>query len=256
MENANLLEMSFTDLLDIYTTRCEELGKEPDDSHKTKEALIEAINKLSTDEGNDTPEGGQGVGSTTEGNGDKQQKYNSSGKRGPNQGIGAFAKEQIALGKTNQDVLNMIADKFPSARTSMSCIAYYRNAIKKGGSAKGSGGAIGDPAALRAKAAELLARADELEKQMKDNLLKGDIESKIREEVEARIRQEVEAKYAEIRKQMEADKQNMNEATTPPDMTGLKIEGTATVTEGADQAQPTEAQQAADDTTPASSQPA
>ena len=211
METANLQEMSFTDLLDIYTTRCEELGKEPDDAHKTKEALIEAINGL---QGNN-----EEAGTTETGNGDtsdKKQKYNSSGKRGPNQGIGAFAKEQIAQGKTNQEVLNMISEQFPTARTSMSCIAYYRNAIKKGNGGGGGGrGATGDPAALRAKAAELIAKAEELEKRQKEEGMKGDIEAKIREEVEARIRAEVEAKYAEVRKQMEADKQNLEEATTP-----------------------------------------
>jgi hypothetical protein len=207
-DTANLQEMEFTDLLDIYTTRCEELGKEPDDAHKSKEALIEAINALQG--------GGEqgGEAGDTESS-DKQQKYNSSGKRGPNQGIGAFAKEQIIQGRTNQEVLNMIATQFPTARTSMSCIAYYRNALKKG-NGTGTGKASGDPAALRAKAAELIARAEELEKQMKEGALKGDIEAKIREEVEARIRAEVEAKYAEIKAQMEADKKNLEEATTTP----------------------------------------
>jgi hypothetical protein len=207
---ANLQTMEFTDLLDIYTTRCEELGKEPDDAHKTKEALIEAINAL---QGGEQQEGGDTSGEPS----DKQQKYNSSGKRGPNQGIGAFAKEQIALGKTNQEVLSMIETQFPTARTSMSCIAYYRNAIKKG-NGTGTGKASGDPAALRAKAAELIAKAEEIEKQQKEGALKGDIEAKIREEVEARIRAEVEAKYAEVKAQMEAQKaadaQNMQEATT------------------------------------------
>jgi hypothetical protein len=214
---ANLQEMEFTDLLDIYTTRCEELGKEPDDAHKTKEALIEAINKLS----GDTNEGTDGASDSSSEATDKQQKYNSSGKRGPNQGIGAFAKEQIVQGKSNTEVLDMIAKQFPTARTSMSCIAYYRNALKKGPAVKG--GVSGDPTALRAKAAELLAKADEVEKQMREGALKGGIEAKIREEVEARIRAEVEAKYAEIKKQMEeqaaADKQNLTEATTAPEGT-------------------------------------
>jgi len=212
METANLQEMSFTDLLDIYTTRCEELGKEPDDAHKTKESLIEAINGL---QGNGEDTSGQDTGNAD--SSDKKQKYNSSGKRGPNQGIGAFAKEQIVQGKTNQEVLNMINEQFPTARTSMSCIAYYRNAIKKGNGGGGGGKTSGDPAALRAKAAELIAKAEELEKKQREEGVKGDIESKIRAEVEERIRAEVEAKYAEVRKQMEADAKNMEEATTPPD---------------------------------------
>jgi hypothetical protein len=36
MEQINLQDMSFTDLMDIYTTRCEELGQAPDDTFKTK----------------------------------------------------------------------------------------------------------------------------------------------------------------------------------------------------------------------------
>jgi len=78
-------------------------------------------------------------------------------------------------------VLSLIETQFPTARTSMSCIAYYRNALKKGPAVKG--GVSGDPAALRAKAAQLLAQADEVEKQM-------------------------EAQKA-------ADAQNLEEATTP-----------------------------------------
>ena len=60
------------------------------------------------------------------------QKYNSSGKRGPTQGVGSFAKEQIALGKTNAEVLEAVKTQFPTAKTTTSCIAYYRTAMKKG----------------------------------------------------------------------------------------------------------------------------
>ena len=80
------------------------------------------------------------------------QKYNSSGKRGPTQGVGAFAKEQIALGKTNAEVLEAVKTQFPTAKTTTSCIAYYRTAMKKGSTGP-------SPEELEAKASEMLAKA-------------------------------------------------------------------------------------------------
>jgi hypothetical protein len=87
------------------------------------------------------------------------QKYNSAGKRGPNQGVGAFAKEQIVAGKTNAEVLAMIKEKFPAAKTTTSCIAYYRTALKKGPTGKPAP----TPEELRAKAQALLDEATKAE---------------------------------------------------------------------------------------------
>ena len=53
-------------------------------------------------------------------------KYASTDKRGPNQGVGAFCKELIVEGKTNAEVLAAVAEKFPTAKTSKGCVAYYR----------------------------------------------------------------------------------------------------------------------------------
>lgn len=80
------------------------------------------------------------------------QKYNSSGRRGPTQGVGAFAKEQILAGKTNAEVLELVKAQFPTAKTTTSCIAYYRTALKKGTPGP-------TPEELEAKAAELTAKA-------------------------------------------------------------------------------------------------
>lgn len=80
------------------------------------------------------------------------QKYNSSGKRGPTQGVGAFAKEQIALGKTNAEVLEAVKTQFPTAKTTTSCIAYYRTAMKKGVAGP-------SPEELEAKAKALVEQA-------------------------------------------------------------------------------------------------
>lgn len=83
-------------------------------------------------------------------------KYNSSGLRGPNQGVGAFAKELILAGKNNADVLAAVRVKFPDAKTSTGCVAFYRTALKK------TPGGL-DPAKLRADAQKLLDQAASVE---------------------------------------------------------------------------------------------
>jgi hypothetical protein len=88
-------------------------------------------------------------------------KYDSTGKRGPNQGVGAFAKEQIIAGKSNSDALKAVLAKFPNAKTTTGCIAFYRTALTKG-----NGGA--DPAKLRADAQKLLDQAAAVEKARAD----------------------------------------------------------------------------------------
>lgn len=79
--------------------------------------------------------------------GDKS-KFNTVGKRGPNLGTGAYAKQRIRDGLDNKTILAEIREKFPEAQTSLSSIAFYRNAIKKEGLTR-------TPESLRAKAAAL-----------------------------------------------------------------------------------------------------
>jgi hypothetical protein len=83
-------------------------------------------------------------------------KYNSSGKRGPNQGVGAFVKALIAKGQDNATVLAAVKGQFPDAKTTTGCIAFYRNALAKAPVAKSS-------AVLREKAAALIAEADAID---------------------------------------------------------------------------------------------
>jgi hypothetical protein len=105
-----------------------------------------------------TPEGDQGPVSTTD------SKYSTVGKRGPTQGVGEYAKELLSGGMATGDVLNAVREKFPTAKTSASCIAYYKAALKNPLLGKRKGGAVAsDPAALRAKAAELMAQAQQAE---------------------------------------------------------------------------------------------
>lgn len=92
------------------------------------------------------------------------QKYNSAGKRGPNQGIGSFAKEQILNGHSNQEILEMIQAQFPTAKTTTSCIAFYRTALKKGtGGAAAATAKQASPTEMREQALKLMEDADALE---------------------------------------------------------------------------------------------
>jgi len=87
-----------------------------------------------------------------------KQKYNSSGKRGPNQGVGAFSKELILAGLSNADVLTQVIAKFPDAKTSKGCIAFYRTALSKSGKETGP-----TPEQLRKQAYEFIAKAAAVE---------------------------------------------------------------------------------------------
>lgn len=49
--------------------------------------------------------------------------------RGPIQGVGAFAKELILEGLDNKEVLKRVQEQFPTAKTSVSCISYYRSKL-------------------------------------------------------------------------------------------------------------------------------
>jgi hypothetical protein len=49
------------------------------------------------------------------------------------QGIGAFCKEQLMTGKTNQEVFGLVKQQFPNASTTIGCVAWYRAAMKKAG---------------------------------------------------------------------------------------------------------------------------
>lgn len=53
--------------------------------------------------------------------------------RGPKQGVGAFAKEQLLAGNTTKETLALVLAKFPSAMTTLGCISYYRTKLVKEG---------------------------------------------------------------------------------------------------------------------------
>lgn len=82
--------------------------------------------------------------------------------RGPNQGVGAFCKELIAAGKTNAEILAAVGVKFAgTAKTTASCIAFYRNALKGGAASRPRGGKVNIEALeeKQRKLAETIAQA-------------------------------------------------------------------------------------------------
>lgn len=48
-------------------------------------------------------------------------------------GIGAKCRELIKLGKTNQEILDTIKAEFPSAKTTVACVAWYKADMRKKG---------------------------------------------------------------------------------------------------------------------------
>jgi hypothetical protein len=161
---SNLKGKSMSELIHMYNELATKLGGPNVTEFKNLAAARAAVetleNKMSNPQAESTTTTEAGV--TTHEAAVKvagDQKYNSSGKRGPNQGVGAFAKEQIVAGKTNAEVLAMVKEKFPDAKTSTSCIAYYRTALKKGPAGK----VAPTPEELRAKAKALLDEAAKTE---------------------------------------------------------------------------------------------
>jgi len=156
-----------SELIARHNLLAAQLGVAEETSFKSLKVARAAVTNLenkmnqatnTTDTNTDPVDGMTDVGATApEADKGDRQKYNSSGKRGPNQGIGAYAKERIQAGKTNAEIIAEIQSNFPGAKTTPSCIAYYRTALKKGP-------ARPDPAQLRVKAAELVAQAEAAEK--------------------------------------------------------------------------------------------
>ena len=166
---SDLKKLGMTELIKLHNELAEQLGVATESSFKSLGAARTAIINLeskklamntTTAETTESPLG------TTEANvnpdatpaakDNTDQKYNSSGKRGPNQGVGAFAKEMILAGKSNAEALAAVLAKFPDAKTTTGCIAFYRTALSKQ-----PGGM--DPEKLRADAQKLLDQAATIE---------------------------------------------------------------------------------------------
>jgi hypothetical protein len=159
---SDLKKLGMTELIALHNDLAEKLGVSTETSFKSLGAARAAIStlesKMNQATHNDPVDGMTDIPAADAApvSAEDRSKYNSSGKRGPNQGVGAFAKDQIAAGKTNAEVLAMVKSQFPDAKTTTGCIAFYRTAMAKGPQGK-------SPETLRAEAQALLAKADAVE---------------------------------------------------------------------------------------------
>lgn len=155
---SELKKMSMSELIARYNAVAASKGIAPVTEFKNLAAARTAVQHL--EEGKIMTE----TVTTTEGQEatvTDNSKYSSTGKRGPNQGVGEFAKNLIREGKTNAEVLAAVKERFEGAKTTMGCIAYYRAAVKNPNMGK-KGGKSAEQ--LRAEAAEAIAKAEALEK--------------------------------------------------------------------------------------------
>ena len=59
----------------------------------------------------------------------REVRGHAASNRGP-AGVGAFIKEKITEGLTNQEIIDEVAAKFPENFTNTNCVNWYRNALK------------------------------------------------------------------------------------------------------------------------------
>jgi hypothetical protein len=161
--------MSMSQLIEEHNKLAQIAGVPQESEFKNLAAARTAITNLEM-KMTEAVEGGNAAEAQTITEGDvasvstTDSKYSTVGKRGPTQGVGEFAKDLLSKGMATGDVLNAVRTQFPTAKTSASCIAYYKAALKNPLLGKRKGGAVAsDPAALRAKAAELMAQAQQAE---------------------------------------------------------------------------------------------
>lgn len=106
----------------------------------TKEEIVEAYNKIATEQGKPTVETFASIGEARKAYNvlTKPAKEEKPAKtpvdpetlgRGPVQGVGKFAKELLLSGMANKDVLAKVKEQFPSAKTSSACIGFYRTKL-------------------------------------------------------------------------------------------------------------------------------
>ena len=134
----DLKTLGMTELIALHNDMAEKLGLSTETSFKSLAAARGAISVLEAkmNQATATTETTIETALATDGEAiapaADMSKYSSTGKRGPNQGVGAYAKELIVAGKSNIDALNLVKARFPDAKTTTGCIAFYRTALAKG----------------------------------------------------------------------------------------------------------------------------
>ena len=76
--------------------------------------------------------------------------------------IGNYARAQILLGKTNQEILEAIQKQFPAAKTTPACVAWYKSDMRKHGLIEKKA-AINKKLTVEEQKAALLAQLSALE---------------------------------------------------------------------------------------------
>jgi hypothetical protein len=118
-----LEEMTMEEVINHHNEIATELGKPTVDSFKSLKAARAAVEKL-----------------TKPAAAPKAKKEPADPEvtgRGPVQGVGAFAKTLLLEGLTNKEVLDKTLEQFPNAKTSISCISYYRSKLVADGKLAG-----------------------------------------------------------------------------------------------------------------------
>lgn len=113
----NLNEMTMEEVVEAHNELATKLNKPTVDTFKSLAAARSAYTKLTkakTKEPAVTKE---------------PKELDPNSPRGPVQGVGAFAKALILEGGTNKDVHAAVMEQFPTAKTSVACIAYYRSKL-------------------------------------------------------------------------------------------------------------------------------
>jgi hypothetical protein len=109
-----LNEMTMEELVEHHNQIATELSKPTVDTFKSLRAARAAVKKLTK------PVAQKAV---------KEPVDPEKLGRGPVQGIGAFAKALLLEGGSNKDVHAAVMAQFPSAKTTVACIAYYRSKL-------------------------------------------------------------------------------------------------------------------------------
>jgi hypothetical protein len=203
--------LTMSQLIEAYNKLADEKGVAHETEFKNLAAARAAITSLESKMTDGTtavmadPEAATGAAEGTEGAvSTTDSKYSTVGKRGPTQGVGEFAKQLLAGGMATGDVLTKVREQFPTAKTSASCIAYYKAALKNPNLGKRKGGVASDPTALRAKAAELMAAAQAAEAANAEAAVKAAAEAVAKAEVAKKAAEAALAAQAALKEQQAA----------------------------------------------------
>lgn len=111
MMEKSIEEMTMDEVMEQYNNLASSMGKPTVNAFKSLKAARAALVKLQTPP--------------------VQPKAANTGSetRGPVQGVGTFSKDLLLQGFSNKEVLAKVQENFPTAKTTVSCIAYYRSKL-------------------------------------------------------------------------------------------------------------------------------